>query len=155
MSDIYDWARGESSSVDDIYMTKFKKLETLIHSMWLLLKKNGYTNEMLDEAIAEALDIEAEGPAYLKGMVCPNCGRNAQLSGSFKIKCIYCGMESVINPYEARDIANQFDEALAEQQAEQEQKERWASAVQNDPYQPYDVSKDLNFDDYDDGNGVI
>ena len=154
MADIYDWAKGESLSVNDIVDNKIAKLETLIHSMWLLMKKNGYTNEMLDEAIAEALDIEAEGPAYLKGMVCPNCGRNAQLSGSFKIKCIYCGMESVINPYEARDIANQFDEALAAQQAEQDQKDRWSTAVENDPYQPYDVSKDLNFDDFDD-NGTM
>ena len=42
----------------------------------------------------------------LKGMNCPNCGRNAQRSGNFKIKCIYCGMEAVLNPYEAADIAD-------------------------------------------------
>lgn len=135
---------------------RFSRLETLIHAFWIMFQKNGYTNEMLDEALAEALAIEAEGNKSLKGMQCPNCGRKAQLSGSFKIKCIYCGMESIINPYEARDIAVEIDAAMAQQQEDEAQKERWAQAVENDPYKPYDVSKDLNFDDYDNGvDGVL
>ncbi len=132
---------------------KIQALETLVHALWIMFTKNGYTNEMLDEAIAEALEIEAEGAVHLKGMACPNCGRKAQLSGSFKIKCIYCGMESIINPYEARDINKQFEEAMAQQQEEEEQKQRWAEAVENDPYKPYDVTKDLNFEDLDNNDG--
>jgi hypothetical protein len=58
-------------------------------------------------------------------------------------------MESIINPYDARDIAIEMDEAMAQQQEEEAQKERWNQAVENDPFKPYDVSKDLNFDDYD------
>lgn len=128
---------------------RISKLETMIHAFWIMFQKNGYTNEMFDEALSEALAIEAQGNTALKGMTCPNCGRKAQLSGNFKIKCIYCGMESIINPYEARDIAIEMDEAMAQQQEEEAQKARWNQAVENDPFKPYDVSKDLSFDDYD------
>ena len=133
------------------------RLDTLLHAFWIMFKKNGYTNEMLDEALDEALKIKAEGNSMLKGMVCPNCGRNAQLFGHFKIKCVYCGTESIMNPYEAKDIAKEMEAAMAEQQAEEEQKERWSQAVENDPFKPYDVSKDLNFDDFDnfDDNNVM
>lgn len=134
---------------------KIAKLETLVHAFWIMFQKNGYTNEMLDEAISEALDIEAEGPVNLKGMSCPSCGRKAQLSGNFKIKCIYCGMESIINPYEAREFNRQIEEAMAQQQEEEAQKQRWEQAVENDPYQPYDVSKDLNFDDFTDNDDSV
>jgi hypothetical protein len=152
MSGDINW-RAEAFAEYDPNLNEIKKLDTLMHAFWILLQKtNGFTNEMLDEALAEAIEIESTGPAYLKGMVCPSCGRKAQLSGSFKIKCIYCGMESIINPYEARDIANQVDEVLAQQEEEAAQKEKWDKAVENDPYQPYDVSKDLNFDDFDDNN---
>lgn len=152
MSDMLDWGKGEPFAEYDPTKNELRRQDTLMHAFWILMAKNGYTNEMLDEAIGEALEIEASGPAYLKGMICPNCGRNAQLSGAFKIKCIYCGMESIINPYEARDIAAQVDEALAAQEQEAAQKEKWDKAMENDPYQPYDVSKDLNFDDFDDNN---
>ena len=158
MSD-YDMGYNVLSSMKaldyDRNETRFSKIETMIHAFWIMFQKNGYTDEMLDEALAEALKIEAEGNKALKGMACPNCGRNAQLSGNFKIKCIYCGMESIINPYEARDIAVEVDAAMAQQQEEAAQKERWAQAVENDPYKPYDVSKDLNFDDFDDNNSVL
>ncbi|MBR3532817.1 MAG: hypothetical protein IKN80_02870 [Clostridiales bacterium] len=127
---------------------RLETLETLVHAMWIMFQKNGYTNEMLDEAITEALNIEASGRVMLKGMNCPNCGRNAQRSGNFKIKCIYCGMEAVLNPYEAADIAKQAAAAIAQQEEEAAQKERWDKAVNNDPFQPYDVSKDLGFDDF-------
>lgn len=148
-----DFSEGILSGLKSMNYNKeegrFAKIETLQHAFWIMLQKNGYTNEMLDEALAEALEIEAQGTKALKGMTCPNCGRNAQLSGSFKIKCIYCGTESIINPYEAHEIATEMDAAMAQQQEDEAQKERWNQAVQNDPFKPYDVSKDLNFDDYD------
>ena len=152
-----NWNLSIMSSGESYDDGNVDKLETLLHAFWIMFKKNGYTNEMLDEALVEAMDIEAEGNTALKGMVCPNCGRKAQFSGHFKIKCIYCGSESVLNPYEAREIAKQMDAAMAEQQAQEEQKERWDKAVGNDPYQPYDVSKDLGFDefnDFDDSQGI-
>lgn len=158
-SDFYENIYSSVKALDfDKEAGRFSKIETLQHAFWIMLQKNGYTNEMLDEALAEALEIEAQGTKALKGMTCPNCGRNAQLSGSFKIKCIYCGTESIINPYEAHEIATEMDAAMAQQQEDEAQKERWNQAVQNDPFKPYDVSKDLNFDDYDesfdDNNGM-
>lgn len=149
-SDFYENIYSSVKALDfDKEAGRFAKIETLQHAFWIMLRKNGYTNEMLDEALAEALEIEAQGTKALKGMNCPNCGRNAQLSGAFKIKCIYCGTESIINPYEAHEIATEMDAAMAQQQEDEAQKERWNQAVQNDPFKPYDVSKDLNFDDYD------
>ncbi len=153
-----DWDISIMGSDHDSASNDIEKLETLLHAFWIMFKKNGYTNEMLDEALDEAINIESEGKINLKGMVCPNCGRKAQFSGHFKIKCIYCGSESIMNPYEARDIAKEMDQVMAEQQASAEQQERWSKAVENDPYTPYDVSKDLNFEDeynnFDDSQGL-
>ena len=154
-SELESIAKGILSDKYDTTGSEISRLDTLIHAFWLMFKKNGFTNEMLDEALDEALAIEAEGNKTLKGMVCPNCGRKAQFSGHFKIKCISCGSESVLNPYEARDIAIEMEAAMAQQQAQEDQKERWSKAVENDPYQPYDVSKDLQFDDYDNNNSML
>ncbi|MBR1797021.1 MAG: hypothetical protein IJ757_03280 [Clostridiales bacterium] len=145
---------NNGSSASDSTNGRLDKLETMIHAFWLLFQQKGYTNEMLDEALTQALAEEAMGRTTLKGMACPGCGRKAQFSGHFKIKCIYCGMEAVLNPYEASDIARQMDEELAKQQSEEEQKQRWNEAVKSNPYQPYDVTQDLGFDDFDDGQGM-
>lgn len=126
---------------------KLDKHEDLIHAFWLILQRMGVTNEQLDEAITEVLQEKMKGVVTLKGMSCPQCGSKAQFNGNFKIKCIYCGSEAVLNPYEARELAEQADAAMAEQRAAQEQQKRWEEAQRNNPYQPYDVSKDLNFDD--------
>lgn len=128
-------------------------LETLVHSLWLILQKElNYTNENLDVVIADALELESYKKSALKGMVCPSCGKKAQFSGSFKIKCIYCGTEAILNPYEAADYARKMDEQNAQEMAQMAQKEKWDQAVANDPYQSYDVTKDLNFDDFDDSS---
>ncbi len=157
-SNEYESVFSENTISYDSTGNELQRLNTLLHAFWIMFKNNGYTNEMLDEAIDEALAIESEGAKTLKGMVCPNCGRKAQFSGHFKIKCIYCGSESVLNPYEARDIAIEMENVMAEQQAAEDQKDRWEKAVENDPYTPYDVSKDLNFEDeynhFDDDSGL-
>ncbi|MCQ2516160.1 MAG: hypothetical protein MJ094_04775 [Saccharofermentans sp.] len=121
--------------------------EQMIHALWLLLQRMGVTNEQLDEALTEVMEINARGVVSLKGMACPQCGSKAQFNGPFKIKCIYCGTEAVLNPYEARELAEQANAVIAEQQALEEQQKRWEEAQKNNPYQPYDVTKDLNFDD--------
>lgn len=145
-----------STSNADLTPDSLKTLETLVHAMWILQQKqHGFTNEMLDEALTEAMEIEADGRSALKGMVCPGCGRKAQYSGAFKIKCIYCGMEAVLNPYEAAELAREMDAKVAQDEALKAQQEKWQNAVTNDPYQPYDVSKDLNFDDFDDNNDSV
>ena len=73
MSGDINW-RAEAFAEYDPNLNEIKKLDTLMHAFWILLQKtNGFTNEMLDEALAEAIEIESTGPAYLKGMVCPSC----------------------------------------------------------------------------------
>lgn len=121
--------------------------ESMIHAMWLILQKMGVTYEQLDEALGEVMAINSRGVVTLKGMSCPQCGSKAQFNGPFKIKCIYCGTEAILNPYEARELAEQADAKMAEKKALEEQQKRWEEAQKNNPYQPYDVSKDLNFDD--------
>lgn len=134
-----------SAAAGDI---KNDKVEVLLHAFWLLMKENGITDEKLDETIGKVLEIRSGGVPTVRGMSCPSCGKGAQMSGAFKIKCIYCGTEAILNPYEAAEIAAQVAEEEAARQAEIEQQERWNKAVENDPFKPYDVSKDLNFDEY-------
>jgi len=128
--------------LDDL-REKVDDLNTLVHAFWILFQESGIPNDKLDEAITKALDIDSQGAFSLKGMVCPHCGMKAQYANTFKIKCIYCGSEAIINPYEAREIAAAYDEEMERQEAE-EQAEKQIEAAQ-----PYDVNKDLNFDDYD------
>jgi len=126
---------------------KLDKHEDLINAFWIILKRMGVTNEQLDEALTEVLNEKSNNVPTLKGMSCPQCGSKAQFNGSFKIKCIYCGSEAILNPYEAHELAKQAEAAMAEQKAYEEQQKRWEEAQKNNPYQPYDVSQDLNFDD--------
>ncbi len=127
--------------------SKLDMNEQMIHAFWLILQRMGVTNEQLNEALTEVMEINSRGVVTLKGMACPQCGSKAQFNGPFKIKCIYCGTEAILNPYEARELAEQANAAIEEQKAMQEQQKRWEDAQKNNPYQPYDVSKDLNFDD--------
>lgn len=126
---------------------KLDKHEDLLHAFWLILTKMGVTNEQLNDALSEVMEQKAKGVVSLKGMACPQCGSKAQFNGPFKIKCIYCGTEAILNPYEARELAEQANAVMEEQKAIEEQQKRWEEAQKNNPYQPYDVSKDLNFDD--------
>ena len=61
-------------------------------------------------------------------------------------------VDACYNPYEAADYARKMDEQNAQEMAQLAQKEKWDQAVANDPYQSYDVTKDLNFDDFDDSS---
>ncbi|MCQ2531253.1 MAG: hypothetical protein MJ093_00935 [Saccharofermentans sp.] len=124
-----------------------ENLEMINHAMWKMLQRLGCTNEDFDIALADVINSNKNiGKINSRGMLCPSCGKSAQISSDLmRIKCIYCGSEAVINPYELMEMANmqqQAVESVPEQAPVQEQ-------VMGTPdyAQPYDVSQDLNFDD--------
>ncbi|MCQ2529321.1 MAG: hypothetical protein MJ108_09440 [Saccharofermentans sp.] len=125
---------------------RIESLETINHAMWLMLQRLGSTNEEFDAALAYVFNTRKNvGKINSRGMGCPACGKSAQLSSdNMRIKCIYCGNEAVINPYELLDM-------VASQPVQEEtpvmQEPVQTQQVIPDYAQPYDVSKDLNFDD--------
>ncbi|MBO4636108.1 MAG: hypothetical protein J5685_03080 [Clostridiales bacterium] len=121
-------------------------LETINHAFWIMLSQKGYTDSEFDAAIDQVLQLGKKKDYKLVGVRCPGCGKNAQVSGSFKIKCIYCGMEAVIHPYEMYEMARDAEEE-EERQKQQELAEQPAYYDPNAQFTPYDVSKDLNFDE--------
>lgn len=126
-----------------------ENLEILNHAMWLMLQRLGCTNEELDTALAFIFNNQKNNAKInSRGMGCPNCGKAAQLSSdNMRVKCIYCGNEAVINPYELMEMANS-QAAAAVQESVQEQVPVQTQPVYDPNYaQPYDVSQDLNFDD--------
>lgn len=135
---------NEESVSPDIksLIRRIDTLDTIIHAQWLMLQAKGFTHEEFNAAIDAAQQRDKFSNAPAKGMCCPNCGKMAQLSGNFKIKCIYCGNEALINPYELMEMA--MGQPVPSAPAAPV---RDPSAYIQDPYVPYDVSQDLNFDD--------
>ena len=121
---------------------KVEKLELTMHAMWIMLNKKGYTDEEFDQAMTESFELSKRNDYQLTGLRCPACGKNAQLSNFFKIKCIYCGSVAVMHPYE---VYNMFPEGVPEEQTEAAP-EAPANST-NTEFEPYDVTKDLNFDE--------
>ena len=75
----------------------------------------------------------------------------------FSSKCFYCGNETLDNPYKKFDDldpynpsyvepAQEISEPVTEEDAEQQEIQE-AQDVISQSFEPYDVSKDLNFDD--------
>ena len=136
-----------------------EKQTYLLHAFWIMLKEKGYTNEEFDNALNEAVLLEKRKD-YKNTSVCPNCGKGLQAMENkpFASKCFYCGTEILDNPYKKFDNIDpykpQYADACEEQSGayisddqadEQELKE--AQEVISQSFEPYDVSKDLNFED--------
>ena len=119
---------------------RMDKLEFTNHAMWIMLEKKGYTNEEFDQAMAEAFEMSKRKDFKLSGVRCPACGQNAQLFESFKIKCIYCGEEAVMHPYEI------YNMLPAEEEVKEPEPVAEEATAPAEP-EPYDITKDLNFDD--------
>lgn len=128
---------NNSTGLDNEYTIDFKKmldrisvLEVTNHAMWLMLKNKGFTDEEFDAAMATAHELSKQN-LPVTGLRCPNCGKSAQISKTYRIKCIYCGADAIIHPYEVYEIAT----AQAEE----------AAATPEET--PYDLNSDLRFDD--------
>lgn len=123
------------------------KIELTLHAMWIMMNKKGYTDPEFDQAMTEALEFSKRKDFQLKGVRCPSCGKNAQLSNFFKIKCIYCGSEAVMHPYEIYNMLPEQEYTDINEGADKPS----VREPQIDPafqeFEPYDVTKDLNFDE--------
>ncbi len=152
--------KNEYQSLKEVMELKrlVEKQTYLLHAFWLLLKEKGATNEELDKALNEAVLLEKRKD-FKNKTVCPTCGKGLQAMENkpFTSKCFYCGNETLDNPYKKFDDldpynpsyvepAQEISEPVTEEDAEQQEIQE-AQDVISQSFEPYDVSKDLNFDD--------
>lgn len=152
--------KSEYQSLKEVEELKrlVEKQSCLLHAFWILLKDKGATNEDLDKALTEASLLKTRKD-YKNTKVCPNCGKGLQKMENklFTSKCYYCGLEVINNPYKKYDGLDPYNTGYAEQAEEpapyisdeeadaKELKENQDIISQS--FEPYDVTKDLNFDD--------
>ena len=136
-----------------------EKQSYLLHALWLMLKEKGYSNEEFDKALTEAV-LLGKRTDYKNTSVCPQCGKGLQSleNKPFTSKCFYCGLEVLDNPFKKYDELDPYKPAYATgnenepqeyvSDAEAEEQEfKEAQDVISKSFEPYDVSKDLNFED--------
>lgn len=136
-----------------------EKQTYIIHAFWRMLKAKGATNEEFNQALTEAVLLEKRTD-YKNITVCPQCGKGLQSMENkpFTSKCYYCGVELFVNPYERFDNLDPYDISYTEEpaeesatytsDAEEDAKEMQSAAdIISQSFEPYDVTKDLNFDD--------
>lgn len=135
-----------------------EKQSCLLHALWLMLKEKGATNEEFDKALTEA-SLLANRKDYKNVKICPNCGKGLQKMENklFTSKCYYCGLEVINNPYKKYDDLDPYktsyavsEEAPAPYISDDEadaQELKESQDIISQSFEPYDVSKDLNFDE--------
>lgn len=120
---------------------RIDSLEILVHSMWLLLKDSGFTDEMLNSKISQVLE-ENKKAGYLKlNIECEDCHQPMQSSGDYTAKCIYCGKEIRINPFQS-----EYFEPMPVSEETDVNSEATDEESQESNFEVYDVDKDLKFD---------
>lgn len=154
-------AKGEFHALKEVEDLKalVTKQEYLLHAMWILLKEKGITNEQLDKALNEAVLLEKRKD-FKNTTECPNCGKGLQSMENlpFTLKCYYCGTEVMGNPFKKYDGLDPYktdypentglkpEPYVSDDEADkQELKE--AQDVISQSFEPYDVTKDLGFDE--------
>ena len=138
---------------------KVEKQTYLLHAFWLLLKEKGVTNEDLDKTLNEVVLLRKRTD-YKNTTACPNCGKSLQAMENkpFTSKCYYCGVEMLNNPYKKYDGIDPYKPMYSENSEEEPEpyvsddeadaKEfKEATDVISQSFEPYDVTKDLNFDE--------
>lgn len=135
-----------------------EKQTYLLHAFWIMLKEHGATNEELDKALNEAVLLEKRTD-YKNITNCPNCGKSLQKMENrpFTSKCYYCGSEMINNPYKKFDDLDPYNTGYAENPIQpepyvpddvaDEAEFKSAQDVISQNFQPYDVTKDLNFEE--------
>ena len=136
-----------------------EKQKYLLHAFWIMLKEHGATNEELDKALNEAV-LLGKRTDYKNAKDCPNCGKPLQKMENklFTSKCYYCGVEILNNPYKKYDDLDPYNtgysdngniepEPYVPDDVADQNELKEAQDVISQSFEPYDVSKDLNFDD--------
>lgn len=135
-----------------------EKQSYILHAFWIMLKDKGATNEEFDKALNEAILLGMRTD-YKYSSTCPNCGKGLQSMEKkpFASKCLYCGIEILDNPYKKYDGMDPYKvdyrtepeepEPYVSDDEADEQEFREAADVISQSFEPYDVTKDLNFDE--------
>lgn len=118
-------------------------LEILNRAYWTLFMERGLTHEDLNKAIAAALENKKNQTNRKQYRVCEQCGRRMQAASVFETKCIYCGHNTVGNPYEFVTDEEEHEE-LEEKSIQKHEVFTGDRPVDNDAY---DLDDDLKFDD--------
>ena len=146
---------AEESSVAEL-KHEVDELKVLVHGMWMLLKDKGYEYSELDSKLDIASKL-ATRTDYADDVKCPSCGRGLQTMEKyiFKKMCYYCGYEKTQNPFQKYDSIDlskptpEETEAAQKAEAEAQAEIDAAKEVLNTTFEPYDVTKDLNFEEQD------
>ena len=139
---------------DDELSFSVGRLDVLVASIWMLLKaQEGYTDEELMTNVTEIIS-NRKGKVYSRDVIkCPKCGNNIQevKKTPLTCRCYYCGATYVMYPYNDKEPDEEpmpltFEQVEEANAAEIKKSEE---AVEELPtnFEPYDVSKDLGFDD--------
>ncbi|MBR1906564.1 MAG: hypothetical protein IJ819_08915 [Clostridiales bacterium] len=162
--------KNEFQSAKDVEALKetVSQQQILLHAMWLMLKDHGADNDEFNRHLKEASQLSSRTD-FKNSVSCPSCGKGMQKMEkvAFTLKCYYCGYEYLCNPFmkydeidpsvidykTERPSGEQLDEQSKPEQFEQNQAKTEedeianAEAILNTSYEPYDVSKDLNFEE--------
>ena len=152
--------KNEYQSIKEVeeLRRKVEKQTYLLHAFWILLKEKGATNDELDKALNEAVLLEKRTD-YKNVVNCPNCGKGLQKMENkpFSSKCFYCGTEILNNPYKKYDGLDPYNTGYAETPIEpepyvpddvaDESELKEAQEIISQSFEPYDVTRDLNFDE--------
>ena len=152
--------KNEYQSIKEVDELKrmVEKQSYLLHALWILLKEKGATEEEFDRTLNEAV-LLGKRTDYKHAVACPNCGKALQSleNKPFTFKCYYCGVEILNNPYKKFDgldpyrtsYCNEVEEPepyISDDEADEKEIQDAASIISKS-FEPYDVTKDLNFDE--------
>ena len=152
--------KSEYQSLKEVEELKrlVEKQSFIIHAFCIMLKDKGATNEEFDKALNEAV-LLGRRTDYKNIKICPSCGKGLQSMENkpFTAKCLYCGVEILNNPYKKYDGLDPYkveykpepeepEPYISDDEAD-EKEFREAADVISQSFEPYDVTKDLNFDD--------
>ena len=162
--------KNEFQSIKEVEILRdtVNQQQILLHAMWRMLKDHGFTNVEFNLHLREASQLSLRKD-FKNNVNCPSCGKGMQKMEQvpFTLKCYYCGTEFLCNPFMKYDgldpesIEYKTERATSEELDDQSKPEnyeqRQAQSVEDEiasakeildrEYQPYDVSKDLNFDE--------
>ncbi len=133
--------------------SRVETMSMVLHAMWLLLKEKGITNEDLDESIKTVIELDKR-KNFKTQIQCPDCGKQMQKmeNNRFLYRCVYCGAEDFANPYkkyDAIDLSAPVPEPEVTEEEKEQDEMKQAEEIINSSYEPYDVTKDLKFDEED------
>lgn len=144
---------GLYQSMEDMEKLKRRVTESeiMIHALWSFIKHYGnISSEELNATIEGLLQVRYS-KKQKNEVICPDCGKVMQKVNKdlFTFKCYYCGAEQIQNPFDCFDITPEPEE----QEDVKEKTPETDEDILNKTFEPYDVTKDLHFEDDEDEFG--